>query len=143
MIPVVKLVIVLTKTFTKPFLGFAKKKSKNANAGFFKKQFIKLGNSVHRFNTRINRRLKDRKSTSDEAYIKDLPDEKAFEEGANFLMELIFLYGLTIGITIHEVIKKHKDSDKLERELNRLEEGINNKVKSVEESLGAKKMLVS
>ena len=79
---------------------------------------------IHRLNTRVNWYLADRKRTSDEQYIKDLPEQKAFEEGANFILELVFLYGLTIGIAFHELKKKADDAEKLAGTLDGIEQNI-------------------
>jgi len=111
MIPIKKIVTILAKTFTKPLIAFAKKHTKD-HFVFLRSGFIWLGNSVHRFEYKINRKFAGRDYKGRESYIKDLPDDKAFDSGFNFFLEVIVLYGVLLGITINEANKSLEEKSK-------------------------------
>ena len=45
-------------------------------------------------------------------YIKPLSDEAAFNKGVEYFVEVVFFYGVLIGIAIFEIKKSHESSEK-------------------------------
>lgn len=50
-------------------------------------------------------------------YIKPLSEEAAFNKGVEYFVEVVFFYGVLIGIAVWEVKRSSDASDKLKQEL--------------------------
>ena len=53
-------------------------------------------------------------------YIKPLSEEAAFNKGVEYFVEVVFFYGVLIGIAVWEVDRSQKASDKLKAEISSL-----------------------
>lgn len=50
-------------------------------------------------------------------YVKPLSDEAAFNKGVEYFVEVVFFYGVLIGIALFEVNRSHQSSEKTKKEL--------------------------
>jgi hypothetical protein len=105
MIPVGKVVTIFFKTFSGHLIKFAKLHTRH-RLFFLRGGIIWIGNRLHTLDHQINKKFSDSLTKSNgKGYIKALPDDKAFDNGFNFLLEVVLLYGIILAISIHEVNK--------------------------------------
>jgi len=122
MIPVVKLLTILAKTFTKPAVSLLKK-AFYQRGGFARGHFIALGNWLHRVEVAINRRFLGVKPLPGQQ-IGNLPDDEAFEMASNFILEVVIVYGVLLSIAVSEVLKSMEDKKKMKADIEELKTGI-------------------
>jgi hypothetical protein len=109
MIPLDKLATIIFKTFSSHLIKFTKQHTKHRLL-FLRGPFIWVGNQLHIFEHRVNKRFTDSvKKLKEDQYIKKLSSDKAFDNGFNFMLEVVLLYGIIIAISIHEVNKSSAD----------------------------------
>ena len=68
--------------------------------------FVRLGNSFHRFETKVNRKFL-KLETNDDFFVKPLNEDLAVEKGVEFFYEIV-IYAILIGLpifVIHLLIK--------------------------------------
>ena len=83
----------------------------------FMHHFIAIcGQQAHRFEINLNRKIVNNQQKLD-FYIKPLSDEAAFNKGVEYFVEVIFFYGVLIGIAVWEVKRGQDASDKLKAEM--------------------------
>lgn len=95
MVPFIKMFSLVLRLFTRPLSNYLKisLKHNKSHHPVVKNAILELGQTYHRMNVRIQR--KTLQVISDDSYIKPLVEEKALEQGAEFLGE-IFAYGTII-----------------------------------------------
>ena len=121
MIPLVKIMAIFAKTFTKPMIGFIKKSPIHQYPAV-KHVFVRIGNQLYRFERKVNRRFLGIENA--EAGSVSLSDEKAFENALNFILEVVVLYGIVLGIAFSEVKKNTEEKKKLKNTIEGLEENV-------------------
>ena len=121
MIPLIKIVAIFAKTFTKPLIGVAKQASKR-HALPLRHSFVWLGNRIHRIEVQINRKFIGIDSVNGQ--VTDLSDDAAFENALNFILEIVIVYGILLGIAFQEVKKGMEEKKKAKRDLEDLQESV-------------------
>jgi Optic atrophy 3 protein (OPA3) len=125
MIPFIKLAMIMAKMFTAPLIKFSKQHTKQRLV-FLRKYLISIGNSIHRFEARVNKAYSNIqiKDTDKEKFIKNLSDDKAFDYGVTFLLEFVLLYSIILGIAISEVKKGNEDKKKEKAEIDSINDNF-------------------
>lgn len=123
-IPLFKVVAVVGKTFAKPFVAMAKQSVKKNNNSFMTRNFIWMGHKAHYFEMIINKKFFGMKIDADR--MKKLSDEDAMEYATSFFLEVVFLYGLILGIAILEIKKAAESSAKDKEEKERIKSAVAN-----------------
>lgn len=110
-----KLLLVGFKIISRPLNNFLKRVFTHRFA--FMHRFIGLcGQRAHKFEISLNRRFVSADQKID-FYVKPLSDEAAFNKGVEYFVEIVFFYGVLVGIAIWEVKKSQDASDKLKAQL--------------------------
>ncbi len=76
----------------------------------------RCGQAAHRFEILLNRKIVNSGNPTSEKldfYIKPLSDDAAFNKGIDYFVEVVFFYGVLIGIAIFELKRGQDASDKL------------------------------
>ena len=105
MLPAVKLFTASFKIISRPLNNYLKK--------FFAHRFIFMNNYIiffgqnaHKFEIFLNRKIVNGAGQPQiDFYIKPLSDEAAFNKGIDYFVEIVFFYGLLIGIAVWELKK--------------------------------------
>ena len=64
------------------------------------------GQQAHRFEIHLNRKIVNNSATQKlDFYIKPLSEEAAFNKGVEYFVEVVFFYGVLIGIAVWEIKK--------------------------------------
>ena len=115
MLPLMKVLVVAFKILSRPMNNILKRVFTHRFQ--FMHTFIAMcGQGAHRFEIHLNRTIVNNQQKLD-FYIKPLSDEAAFNKGVEYFVEVVFFYGILIGIAIWEVKRSQDASDKLKAEL--------------------------
>jgi hypothetical protein len=100
MIPLIKVVSLLFRVFSKPLINYTKMyhATNEIKSNRLKSFFIMMGNKYHRFENFINKRYMKMASVAH----KPLNDNIALEKGIEFFYEIIF-YMIILGFPIYEL----------------------------------------
>lgn len=79
---------------------------------------VKFGQKCNEFEVILNRRLVRGKGLS---IVPDLAESVAFNKGVEWLVELVFFYGLLFGLAFYEINKAEHAKKKLTQTLKDLE----------------------
>jgi hypothetical protein len=115
MLPVMKVVLVGFKIISRPMNNVLKRVFTH-NFHFMHRFIMLFGQQAHRFEIYLNRKVVNNNNKLD-FYIKPLSEEAAFNKGVEYFVEVIFFYGILMGIAIYEVNKSHISSEKLKKDL--------------------------
>ena len=115
MIPLLKLLTISVKLFTKPAIARLKKSVYNTQNQFVKNIFIASGRRLARWEFYINRRFLNIHHT--EMKPVNIGDEEAFDKSTEFLIEIVCLYGILGYLAISETINSVKKSKELKQQL--------------------------
>ena len=110
MIPLFKIFVIITKTFTKPVISQTKGWVKAARPGFITRNFVWIGHKAHFYEMVINKKFFGMKINMER--MKKLTDEEAMEYAINFFLEVVVLYGVILGLALLELKKSHESSQK-------------------------------
>lgn len=129
MIPLVKLVSLIVRVFTRPAVNYFKASFKQSKieAHFWRNTFVGLGQWQHRAYTYMTRRMLN----STQAQIKPLAELKALENGIEFLGEAA-VYGTMLGLGFYELNKVTRDSKKKEATQQQAIKDIQQHIESLE-----------
>lgn len=128
MLPILKVLTLLFKVFSKPMITHTKKyhmARKNNHSNFSKRFFIYFGNKWHIIETRINRRFLNISQT--DFKIKDLSPNDALEKGLEYFYEIIF-YSFLIFLPLYEMRKAALDNMRKSKDLNDKLSGIEKRI---------------
>ena len=118
MLPLIKVLILAFKILSRPLNNILKRVFTHRLQ--FMHRFIGLcGQQAHKFEIHLNRKIVNQTQKLD-FYIKPLSEEAAFNKGVEYFVEVVFFYGVLIGIAVWEVKKSQDASDKLKQELKEL-----------------------
>ena len=101
-IPIIKLLLILVKNFTKPVINFAKSATKKTGFTPLSRFLMHSGNAEYQVTARINRAFSG--SAGRKSRIRPLTDELAQERGAELWGEIV-IYGTFIGMAVWEYKK--------------------------------------
>ena len=77
------------------------------------------GQKAHYFEVYLNRKVAmENKALA--FYVKPLSNEAAFNKGVDYFVEMVFFYGILMGIAIYEVKRSADSSEKQKQEISRL-----------------------
>lgn len=131
MLPLFKLVSLCIRLFSRPLVNQAKLALKGANPHpRLRKVLIYFGQTYHRLTIRLQRQFM--KLSNNDSYIKPLQDEKAIEQGAEFLGEIV-VYGTLLTWGIYEAVKLSKDAKKKRMEDARVITDIHARIDGVQQ----------
>ena len=120
MLPVMKLAIVGFKIMSRPMNNYLKRIF--THRFVFMHRFIGIcGQKAHEFEIYMNRKVVNNNQKLD-FYIKPLSEEAAFNKGVDYFVEIVFFYGVLIGIAFYEVVKSHNSSERQKAQIKKLEE---------------------
>ena len=124
MLPLLKILTVIFKVFSKPLINHTKKyhlarNKNNQKPTFSKRFFVSFGHYVNIFESKVNRKFLN--ISPDMPFkIKTLKENDALEKGLEYFYEMIF-YAILITLPLHEMYKANKDAKVKSTELsNRL-----------------------
>jgi len=113
MLPLLKILTVLFKVFSKPLINYTKKHHLARNKlqqepSFSKRFYVEFGNYVNVIESKVNRKFLN---ISDDIgfKIKPLKDEQALEKGLEYFYEILF-YAFLITLPIYEMYKTNKET---------------------------------
>lgn len=118
-IPIYKLAILGVKVLTQPLLTQTKRFFLRSEHGKSNKFIIMIGNKVHLYETKINRRFLEEENQ--DAPVTPISDEIAVEKAFSFILEVVILYGILGYIAIKELMKGGKSKEKLQEEIEELD----------------------
>lgn len=131
MLPLLKILTVIFKVFSKPLINYTKKhhlarNREQKHPTLSKRFFVWFGTHVNIFESKVNRKFLN--ISSDVPFkIKALKDEDALEKGLEYFYEIIF-YAIIIALPLHEMYKANKDgkikSNELKNRLKGIEDNI-------------------
>ena len=121
MIPYYKLFVIGVRTFTKPAIYKLKETSIKYPQSLYSRVLIKIGRKFYVLERRIQRKFLGVKDSTDSNEIK-ISDEKSLEKSATFLFEVVILYGILIGISLHELNRYTVKQKKLKRNIKEMKE---------------------
>lgn len=131
MLPLLKILTVIFKVFSKPLINYTKKhhvarNKEQKHPTLSKRFFVWFGNHVNVFESKVNRKFLN--ISSDIPFkIKILKEEDALEKGLEYFYEIIF-YAFLIALPLHEMYKANKDgkvkSEELSKRLKQIEQNI-------------------
>ena len=117
-LPLIKVLLVTFKIMSRPMNNILKRVFTHRFQ--FMHRFIgSCGQYAHRFEIHMNRKIVNNNTKLD-FYIKPLSDEAAFNKGVEYFVEVVFFYGILIGIAIWEVKKAAESSEKLKLDMKNL-----------------------
>ena len=122
MIPLVKLLFLFVRMFTKPATAYIKQVTKYRGVGYFRNHLIWAGNKLHRIEAIINKRFMKVETNSN--LVRNLGDEAAIEYALTFFFEGIFLYGILVTVAITEMKKASESSKKLNDDIDYLKGSV-------------------
>ncbi|CAG9332768.1 unnamed protein product [Blepharisma stoltei] len=131
MLPLIKVFSLTLKLFTRPITNQMKisLKTNQNHHPVFRNLLLYLGQSYHRINVKIQRKLIGMESDD---YVKPLKDDKALEQGADFFGEIV-AYSILLVWGSYELIKSARDNRIKEnsyaetlKKINAQLEGLNN-----------------
>jgi hypothetical protein len=117
--PLMKVVIVLVKTTSKPTATFLKGllKDRKMMSNFF----VWCGQKANMFEINITNRSLNSNEQDHKLKAAAIPDDEAFVKGVEYFVELLVLYGLIGFISVYEVKKSITASKELKKKLKHLE----------------------
>ena len=121
MLPLIKVLLVTFKIISRPMNNVLKRVFMHRFQ--FMHRFIgTCGQYAHRFEIYLNRKIVNTGGQPQKLdfYIKPLSDEAAFNKGVEYFVEVVFFYGILIGIAVWEVKKSADASEKLKGEIKSL-----------------------
>ena len=119
MLPLIKVLLVTFKIISRPMNNVLKRVF--MHRFHFMHRFIgTCGQYAHRFEIYLNRKIVTGTQQKIDFYIKPLSDEAAFNKGVEYFVEVVFFYGILIGIAVWEVKKGADASEKLKGEIKSL-----------------------
>lgn len=131
MLPLLKILTVIFKVFSKPLINYTKKhhvarNKEQKHPTLSKRFFVWFGNHVNVFESKVNRKFLN--ISSDIPFkIKTLKEDDALEKGLEYFYELIF-YAFLITLPLHEMYKANKEgkvkSEELSKRLKQIEQNI-------------------
>lgn len=137
MLPLLKILTVIFKVFSKPLINYTKKHHIARNKlqqkpTFSKKFYVAFGNYVNVFETKVNRKFLN---ISDDIpfKIKPLKEEQALEKGLEYFYEILF-YAFLITLPIYEMHKANKDAKTKAAELNQRLDKIETNIRSTKDN---------
>lgn len=109
MIPLFKVISLAIRMFTRPLSNYLKSslKYKNDHHPLVRKSILSLGQIYHILQIKIQRRIMN--MSSSDTYVKPLSDEKALEQGAEFVGEIL-AYGTLFVWGVYEINKFSNDA---------------------------------
>jgi hypothetical protein len=101
MIPLIKVVSLLFRVFSKPLINYTKMyhATNEIKSNRVKAFFVMMGNKYHRFENFVNKRYLKMPSS---VVLKPLNENIAVEKGIEFFYEIIF-YMIILGFPIYEL----------------------------------------
>ncbi|KAL4498376.1 hypothetical protein ABPG72_013182 [Tetrahymena utriculariae] len=120
MIPLLKALSLVGKVFSRPIVVLFKVGIQKVG-GTPRETLVRWGNIIYNWKAWINRRF-----LGYEGKVKEvlLSDEKALENFANFLIEVVIFYGVIGYITISQGFQKHYEMQEEKERKDRLEEEV-------------------
>ena len=101
MLPLLKIFIVTFKILSRPMNNVLKRVFTHRFQ--FMHRFIAIGGQkFHYYEIYLNRLIANGNNKLD-FYIKPLSEEAAFNKGVEYFVELVFFYGVLIGLAVWEV----------------------------------------
>ncbi|CAG9334951.1 unnamed protein product [Blepharisma stoltei] len=127
MIPLIKVFSLALRLFTRPLSNYLKisLKHNDNHHPLIRNAILNLGQYSNRINVKIQR--KSLQMSSEENYIKPLPDEKALEQGSEFLGE-IAAYGVLLIWGLYELNKTSNEEQAKKQKQTDLISNINAKI---------------
>ena len=129
--PLMKVLIVLVKTTSKPTATFLKTllKDKKMMSNFF----VWCGQKANMFEINITNRSLNSNEQDHQLKTVAIPDDEAFVKGVEYFVELLVLYGLIGCISVYEIKKSIAASKSLKKQLKHLEAKNVEQEKNVDE----------
>ena len=116
---VFKILSIAIRTLARPLINWVTyynrlkvQESKHKFGIFMKNKLILLGQTIHYYNMKINRKIFG--LTKETGTIKPLTSDKALERGAEVISEVI-VYSILLTIPIYEMIKSYKSNKEKEK----------------------------
>ena len=133
MIPLIKVVSLFFRVFSKPLINYTKMyhATNHIKSNRLRAFFIMLGNKYHRFQNYINKRYL--KVASDFAF-KPLNDSLALQKGIQFFYEIIF-YSIVLGFPIYQLYLASVQSKEKATHLNDRLKNIDEKSKHLKQTI--------
>lgn len=138
MLPLLKILTVLFKVFSKPLINYAKKshinrKNFQKSKSFSSRLYISFGNRINIFESKINRKFLNI-SNEIPLKIKPLKDEDALEKGLEYFYEIVF-YLILLMLPAYEMHKSLQNSKIKSTELKNRLEKIEINIKDTKDNL--------
>ncbi len=101
MFPFQKIFTLLIRTFSRPMLGYVKRKQIERPASRFASFFVGLGRRAHTLEHWVNHRIL---KTAKKRQVSELKDEVLLEKGIEFFYEWLF-YLIVLGLPFYELYR--------------------------------------
>ena len=137
MLPLLKILTVLFKVFSKPMINHTKKyhiarNKRQLKPTYSKMFFVSFGNYIHIFESKVNRKFLN---ISDDIpfKMKTLKDEDALEKGLEYFYEIVF-YTFLIILPLFEMYRANKDAKVKSLEISKKLQNIETKIIDTKDS---------
>lgn len=137
MIPFIRIIVILAKTFTKP-LAEVTKSAVAEYSSHSRKRIIKLGNMLYRCEVRIHRKFHG--ITTETVEIAPLSDDAAFERAFNFILEIL-AYSILFGVAVQEVRFSQEDKKQIKADIEDLKGNVRKLESQLQEQVLQSKIL--
>lgn len=101
MFPFQKIFTLLIRTFSRPMLGYVKRKQIEKPGSRFASFFVGVGRRAHVFENWVNHRIL---KTAKKRHVSELKDEVLLEKGIEFFYEWLF-YIIVLGLPFWELYR--------------------------------------